>query len=78
MTKAERAAGGRTIPAAIKKLQQEFSGLTGGYKLGGFKIKKPGAIGAGNIAIEKFLQPRIDIRKSPVSETILETIIIQE
>ena len=74
LTKAERVAGGRTIPAAIKKLQQEFTELTGGYKLGGFKIKKRGAIGAGNITIEKFLQPRIDIRKSPVSEAVLETI----
>ena len=74
LTQAEKKTGGRTIPAAIKKLQKEFSELTGGYKLGGFDIKKPGAVGAGNIEIKKFLQPRLDIRKSPVSEAILETI----
>jgi len=74
LTQAEKKAGGRTIPAAIAKLQKQFSELTGGYRLGGFDIKKPGAVGTGNIEIKKFLQPRLDIRKSPVSEAILETI----
>ena len=35
LTAAEKAAGGRTIPDAIAKLQKEFFDLSGGYKLGG-------------------------------------------
>ena len=74
LTEAEKAAGGRTIPAAIKKLQQEFSELSGGYKLGGFDIKKAGGFGAANIKMQEFLQPRINQRTSPIAMTLRETL----
>jgi len=69
LTKAERLAGGRTIPAAIAKLQKQFSDLSGGYKLGGFDIKD-GKV----VAPKNFIQPRINERTSPVSMSIRETL----
>jgi hypothetical protein len=69
LTPAEIKAGGRTIPAAIKKLQKQFADLSGGYKLGGFDIKDGKVVGPKN-----FIQPRINERTSPVSMTIRETL----
>jgi len=69
LTPAEIKAGGRTIPAAITKLQKQFSDLSGGYKLGGFDIKD-GKV----VAPKNFIQPRINARTSPISMTIRETL----
>jgi len=48
-----------TIPEAVKKLQNEFSELSGGYKIGGFDIKKPGVLGPDNITLQPFLSQRL-------------------
>ena len=69
LTAAEEAAGGRTIPAAIAKLQKEFFDLSGGYKLGGFDIVDGKAV-----APKNFIQPRINERTSPLSMTLRETL----
>ena len=69
LTQAEKKAGGRTIPAAIAKLQKQFSDLSGGYKLGGFDIKD-GKV----VAPKNFIQPRINARTSPISMTLRETL----
>ena len=69
LTRAEIKAGGRTISAAIAKLQKQFADLTGGYKLGGFDIKD-GKV----VAPKNFIQPRINERTSPISMTIRETL----
>jgi hypothetical protein len=63
-----------TIPEAIKKIQNEFSELSGGYKIGGFDIKKPGALGTDNISLQEFISPRINERSSPFAMTIRETL----
>ena len=65
---AEQQAGGRTIPQAIQKLQNDFSNLSGGYKLGGFNIEN------GKIVPQDFIQPRINERSSPVSMSLRETL----
>jgi len=64
----------RTIPAAVAKLQKEFFDLSGGYKIGGFDIKTPGALGAENITLQEFSTPRINERASPFAMTIRETL----
>ena len=69
LTAAEKAAGGRTIPDAIAKLQKEFFDLSGGYKLGGFDIVDGKAV-----APKNFIQPRINERASPLSMTLRETL----
>ena len=69
LTPAEQAAGGRTIPAAVAKLQKEFSDLSGGYKIGGFDI-----VDGKVVAPKNFIQPRINERTSPISMTIRETL----
>ena len=63
-----------TIPQAVKKLQNEFSELSGGYKIGGFKIDKPGVMGPDNISLEDAISPRINARASPFAMTIRETL----
>ena len=63
-----------TIPEAIKKIQNEFSELSGGYKIGGFKIDKPRVMGPDNITLQKFISPRINERSSPFAMTIRETL----
>ena len=63
-----------TIPEAIKKIQNEFSELSGGYKIGGFDIKKPGALGPDNITLQPFLSKRINERASPFAMTIREAL----
>ena len=69
LTPAEIKAGGRTIPAAVAKLQKEFFDLSGGYKLGGFDI-----VDGTVVAPKNFIQPRINERTSPISMTIRETL----
>ena len=69
LTASEKAAGGRTIPDAIAKLQKEFFDLSGGYKLGGFDIVDGKAV-----APKNFIQPRINERASPLSMTLRETL----
>ena len=69
LTAAEKAAGGRTIPDAIAKLQKEFFDLSGGYKLGGFDI-----VDGKVVAPKNFIQPRINERASPLSMTLRETL----
>ena len=63
-----------TIPEAVKKLQNEFSELSGGYKIGGFDVKKPGALGEANITLQEHISPRINERASPFAMTIRETL----
>ena len=68
LTAAEKQAGGRTIPEAVNKLQKDFYKLSGGYKLGGFNIEN------GKIIPQNYIQPRINERTSPVSQSLRETL----
>ena len=63
-----------TIPEAVKKIQKEFSELSGGYKIGGFDIKNRGAMGPDNITLQKPITRMINEGSSPFARTIRETL----
>jgi len=68
LTAAEKKAGGRTIPNAIKKLQREFKDATGGYRLGGFNIDDKGKLSI------KPIETRITDYDSPVAMNLRKTL----
>jgi len=68
LTAAEKKAGGRTIPNAIKKIQSEFKDATGGYRLGGFNIDDKGKLSI------KPIETRITDYDSPVAMNLRKTL----